>query len=264
MKERVYIIIPARAASERLPNKPLREIKGVAMLLRVIRLAKAAQIDAEIIVATESDTIASKAREWGVSCVITSQSCNSGTERVAEALKQLSISSGVVLNLQGDAPLTPPWVIKELLVQMLNDKDANIATAAVALDDNGLKTLLAGKVNSPSSGTTVVMDIEGNALYFSKQVIPFKRSTNTAAPILRHIGIYAYRVPFLFKYLELSPTPLEKTEKLEQLRVLEHGYKLRVILVDYQGRTHASVDSESDIRIVEDIIEKEGELVKDI
>jgi len=255
------VILPARAASTRLPNKPLVEIAGTPMLKRVIGIAKSVTPSCEVIVATEAEAIREAVLSWGLcDCEITSADCRTGSDRVGEVLRKRGITEGIVINLQGDAPITPPWVVQGMVDEMKRDPESVCVTPAVELTEPQLAALVESKRLSPSSGTTVVTDLNRNALYFSKTVLPFSREKKRETPVLRHIGLYGYRAEFLLKYLTFPATPLESAEKLEQLRILEHGYKIRVVKVDYRGRTHASVDAPSDVIEVERIIAEEGEL----
>jgi len=246
------IIIPARYGSTRFPGKPLAKINGKEMLHRVWLIAKTVKGVDDVYVATDDERIFQQVERFGGKAVMTNPECANGTARTLDALEKLKIKPDVAINLQGDAVLTPPWVISELIEAMSGDKEIKIATPAIKLNKG-----------QQVGGTMVVFDQNKNALYFSKAVIPFKRETSTEKdPSLhRHIGIYAYRYETLKKMVSLKPTPLEETEKLEQLRALENGIPIKVVLVDYKGRTHWSVDKPEDVKIVEDIIKKEGELV---
>jgi 3-deoxy-manno-octulosonate cytidylyltransferase (CMP-KDO synthetase) len=181
---------------------------------------------------------------------------------VHDAVQRAAIAEDIVINLQGDALLTPPWVLEALIDEMTRDATPDIVTPAVKLEGASLDEFLRQKQITPASGTTAVFDLKHNALYFSKRVIPFARKSGHAG-INRHIGLYGYRKASLARYVSLPATPLELTEGLEQLRALEHGMTVRVVLVDYRGRTHWSVDAPEDVQAAEDIIRREGELVPD-
>jgi 3-deoxy-manno-octulosonate cytidylyltransferase (CMP-KDO synthetase) len=133
-------------------------------------------------------------------------------------------------------------------------------TPAVCLEGEGLREFARHKIDSPASGTTVVFDVNRHALYFSKTVIPYVRKAGHTS-IHRHIGLYGFRRDSLERYVALPPSPLEMCEGLEQLRALEHGMKIRIAIVDYRGRSHGSIDSPADVKLVEDIIAREGELL---
>ena len=236
------------------------EISGVSMLERVWRIAKAARGASRVVIATEDERVLVHAATFGAEAVLTSDTCTNGTERVAEALDAARIEDDAVINFQGDAVLTPPWVLDEMIAAFSSPSPFDIVTPAVRLDDEGLAALVEHKRIAPSSGTTVTFDLYGDALYFSKQIIPFVRKAGFVA-VHRHIGLYGYRCASLRRYVSLPASPLEKTEGLEQLRALENGMKVRVVVVDYRGRSHGSVDMPADVAVVEAIIAREGELV---
>ncbi|MBY6241371.1 3-deoxy-manno-octulosonate cytidylyltransferase [Methylosinus sp. Sm6] len=254
------IIIPARYGSSRFPGKPLQIIAGRSMLERVWRIARAARRCSRVVIATEDERILAHAAAFGAETVLTSQDCRNGTERVHEAVALLELREDVVVGLQGDAVLTPPWALDALIEELEAHPDVEMATPAVRLDAKASRDFIAHKEISPTSGTTVVFDLDRNALYFSKTVIP-SLGREAAAPVHRHIGLYGFRRAALAKFVALAPTPLERAEGLEQLRALEHGLKMRIVVVDYRGRTHASVDTMEDVARVEALIEAEGELL---
>jgi 3-deoxy-manno-octulosonate cytidylyltransferase (CMP-KDO synthetase) len=253
------IVISARYGSTRLPGKPLIPIAGISMLERVWRIARAVARCSRIVVSTEDERVAAHARGFGAEAVITSAACRNGTERTYETLAAAGIREDFVINFQGDAPLTPPWVLQAMVDEYDTGCPFDIVTPAVALTAEMLAALRAHKATSPSSGTTVTFDCAHNALYFSKQIIPFCRNEG-AVPVYRHIGLYGYRRDSLRRYVALPATPLEQAEGLEQLRALEHGLVVRVVIVDYRGRTHASVDTPQDLRVVETLLATEGEI----
>jgi 3-deoxy-manno-octulosonate cytidylyltransferase (CMP-KDO synthetase) len=256
----VAIVIPARYGSERLKGKPMIELAGTSLLERVWRIARSARGAGRVVIATEDARVVDFARGFGAEAVLTSDACTNGTERVAEALDAAAITEDAVINFQGDAVLTPPWVLEEMIAEFASPKTFDIVTPAVKLTDAMLAELKAHKIKAPSSGTTVTFDVNRDALYFSKQIIPFVRKAGFAN-VHRHIGLYGYRVEALRRYVALPASPLEKTEGLEQLRALEHGMTVRIVIVDYRGRTHASVDTPEDIAVVEALIAREGELL---
>ncbi|ATQ67282.1 MULTISPECIES: 3-deoxy-manno-octulosonate cytidylyltransferase [Methylosinus] len=254
------IIIPARYGSSRFPGKPLQMIAGMSMLERVWRIARAARFCSRVVIASEDERVLAHAAGFGAEAVLTSGSCRNGTERVHEAAATLGLEAEIIIGLQGDAVLTPPWVLDALIDALETDPDIDMATPAIRLDARALGDFIAHKQISPTSGTTVVFDRNANALYFSKSVIPFP-GRDAAAPVHRHIGLYGFRRAGLDKYARAAPTPLERAEGLEQLRALENGMRIRIVLIDYQGRTHASVDTREDVALVEALIAAEGELV---
>jgi 3-deoxy-manno-octulosonate cytidylyltransferase (CMP-KDO synthetase) len=255
------IIIPARYGSSRFPGKPLQMIAGRSMLERVWRIARAARFCSRVVIASEDERVLAHAASFGAEAVLTSENCRNGTERVHEAATTLGLDAKIIVGLQGDAVLTPPWVLDALIDALETDADIDIATPAIRLDAQALRDFIAHKQISPTSGTTVVFDRDANALYFSKSVIPFPGRSD-AAPVHRHIGLYGFRRASLAAFVALEPTPLERAEGLEQLRALENGMRIRIVLVDYAGRTHASVDTREDVALVEALIAAEGELVR--
>ncbi len=263
MMESAAIIIPARMASTRFPNKPLALISGKTMIERVWRIASAVPQASEVIIATDSDDLRCFAENFGASVLMTSPECLTGTDRVAEASRLLDQKHHIFFSFQGDAVLTPPWVIEAVLHAMLSDAAIQMATPAVRLTGQALADFVIGKRGGSSSGTTVTFDKTGKALYFSKALIPYHRDENHPdRTIYRHIGLYAYRAPTLQQLSLLPEGTFEKSEKLEQLRALENGIPIQVIPVDYRGRTHGSVDRPEDLSFVEKTIEREGELIK--
>ncbi len=258
---KIAIVIPSRYQSKRLPGKPLIEIAGRTLLRRVWDIARAVRGTAGVWIATDDPRIAAHAQSFGAAALMTSPDLATGTDRVCAALRGMAERPDAVINLQGDAVLTPPWVVQALVDTFAADPKVEMVTAAVRLTPAQIAETRALKAASPSSGTMVTMDLAGRALYFSKAMIPFTREGAKNAPMHRHIGIYGYRTEVLERLSSLAPTPLEQAEQLEQLRALEHGIPIRVALVDYRGRTHASVDTSEDLAFVETVIAREGELV---
>jgi len=254
------IIIPARYGSTRFPGKPLHKIAGLSLLERVWRIAKTVRRTSRVVIATDDFRITTHAAAFGAEVVMTPENCTNGTERVFACLNSAKITEDIILNLQGDALLTPPWVLEAMIEEMESAPEAEIVTPAVRLERDALVSFTRHKKTSPASGATVVFDKNRNALYFSKAIIPYLRNSGFAS-IYRHIGLYGYRRHGLEKYQSLSPTLLEQAEGLEQLRALENGMKIRIVIVDYKGRTHGAIDTAEDVAVVEEIISREGELV---
>jgi 3-deoxy-manno-octulosonate cytidylyltransferase (CMP-KDO synthetase) len=259
----VAIIIPARYQSSRLPGKPMAAVAGRSLIRRMWDIARAVERVTGVWVATDDRRIADHAAGFGASVVMTPAECASGTDRVHAAIQSIHPSPDAVINLQGDAVLTPPWVVQALVDAFHAEPGLDMVTAAVACSWAQLREIEAQKLKSPSSGTMVTMDRFGRALYFSKAIIPYLRNRDESRPppVHRHIGIYGYAARRLADLAALAPTPLEQAEQLEQLRALENGIPIRVVIVDYLGRTHGSVDSKDDIAFVEAVIAREGELV---
>ena len=265
---KTLVVIPARYGSTRFPGKPLAKIAGKEMLLRVVDIAKKGtkNADAQIVVATEDDRILNFCKEHGVECLMTSDLCKTGSDRVCEAVKTLGVHPELIINLQGDNPVCPPWFIEELIKAFESDKTVDLVTPCTELSWEALDKLRESKKTTPFSGTTCVMDKNGYALWFSKNIIPAIRKENDLrekgkmSPVLRHIGLYGYKYDSLFKFKELEESSYEKLEGLEQLRFLENGMKIKIALVDYgQFEGMSGVDSPEDLKRAEALFEKYGE-----
>lgn len=250
------IIIPARYGSTRFPGKPLAVISGKPLLQWVIEVAQKAaeQVDnTAVYIATDDDRIANQ--DWSVPCLMTSENCLNGTDRVYQALLTLPENNqpSIVLNLQGDAPLTEPDHLVALLNCLKSDESIEMATPAHRLSWEALDLLRENKRSTPFSGTTVVMDQNSNALWFSKNILPAIRKEDRSAsysPVYQHIGLYGYRTSFLKQYITWPESPYEKLEGLEQLRVLENGYKIRIVPVR-ASQMQIGIDSPQDAKRAE-------------
>lgn len=259
--KKTLLVIPARAASSRFPNKPLATIAGQTLLQRVYHIAKATKQHDQIIIATDSETIAQHAQSFGATVMITPQECETGTDRVAVVAEKMGPEYELIISLQGDAVLTPPWIIDELTRTLQNDPSLPMATPAQKLSGAALIAFSASKRSGSTTGTSVVFDRNHQALYFSKNLIPKTRDApDNAQLIYQHIGLYAYRRDILLQYSALPRGRFEQAEKLEQLRALENGIPIHIVEVDCKGHTLHSVDEPEDIPIVEEIIRREGEL----
>ena len=253
------IIIPARYGSTRFPGKPLADIFGISLLERVWRIASSVVPPESVYIATDDERIGAHVEGFGGQAIYTGE-CRNGTERVKAAIDQLEDDSlDFVVNLQGDAVLTPPWVITAIASRLMEDDRPALVTPYVKLEGEEKERLRKAKEAGSSSGTLVVFNSDQKALYFSKAFIPFFREG--AGDAHRHIGIYGYSIEGLNRYLSLPEGELEKREGLEQLRALEAGMEIDLVEVEYKGRTHHSVDTPEDLEIVKDIINREGELL---
>ena len=271
----VLIVIPARYHSTRLPGKPLREIRGVAMVERVARVAAAAcgnEGGSRYVVATDHGDIERFCRERRIPVVMTPGDCRDGTERCLHATREVERVEGfsprLVVNLQGDNPLCPPRVVRDLIRAWEECPDAAVYTPCTRLDWKAYDALAEAKKITPHSGTTVLVDKFMNALAFSKSILPLVRRQEEArrlSPLStarRHVGLYAYSRETLERYTSLEPSPLERPEieGLEQTRFLHNGLKIRVVEVDLQGLEAVSgVDSEEDVDRVEEILVRRRE-----
>ncbi len=254
---KTVIIIPARYGSTRLPGKPLAMIAGKTMLNRVIDIAHEAakdQTDVEVIVATDDERIGKHCDELGARWVMTPVECATGTDRAEAAVIQLGYEPDFVLNLQGDAPLTPPDFISAM-IESFKANPTDVVTPVTQMTWAQLDKLRDNKKTTPFSGTTAVFDdTTGKAFWFSKNIIPAMRKEEKLreqgelSPVYRHVGLYGYSRAMLKKFITLPEGIFEAMEGLEQLRVLENGNEIRCVKVDYRGRPSMSgVDSLEDI-----------------
>jgi 3-deoxy-manno-octulosonate cytidylyltransferase (CMP-KDO synthetase) len=235
-------IVPARYASVRFPGKPLAPLAGKPMLLYVVEACQAARKLSRVAVATDDERIAAAARGAGCEAVLTSPQAASGTDRLAEAA--LSLPADIYVNIQGDEPLMSPQNIDRAVEALLASDERRIATLAIPMS--------AAEAPDPNVVKAAVAK-DGRALYFSRAPIPFPRA---GAPAYRkHLGLYAYRAETLVELAALPPSPLEKTESLEQLRWLEAGYD---IWVAEAWSDSIGVDTPEDLRRVEQFLKKEA------
>jgi len=241
------VVIPARYGSERLPGKPLRMIGDKPMILHVVD--KALGVGAEtVVVATDDERIEKVVSDAGYDVEMTSIEHRNGTERITEvALSRAWSSDTIVVNLQGDEPLMAPQLIGQVARLLLNDDSASIATLCLPFHDKE-------SLNNPNI-VKVVFDQKHYAQYFSRAAIPYPRDDNKFTAY-RHLGLYAYRVSTLKKLLTLQPTQHEQTEKLEQLRALDHGLKIKLAVAD--GLPGHGVDTEEDLIRVQQFIRNQS------
>lgn len=268
---KIAILIPARYNSSRLPGKPLVLIHKKTMLERVVTLSlKAAENfkDISVIVATDDDRIADHCKKININFCMTDPKLPSGSDRIAETLKILKIKPDFIINMQGDAPFTPPEFL-EKIIQSFIDSPCDVITPVTQLSWEELDKLREQKLITPLSGTTVVFNPENyEAYWFSKNIIPAirdenkLRSQNTLSPVYRHIGLYGYSRKMLEKYITLPESYFEKLEGLEQLRILENNYKIRCVPVEYNNPLNmAGIDSPEDVARAEKLIQQYGEML---
>lgn len=270
MSQSILIVIPARYASTRLPGKPLVKIAGVEMVRRVADIAASIcrhNADCNYVVATDDTRITDFCAKAEIPAVMTSESCRSGTERCWDAVNQQQCKPDFIINLQGDNPLCPPWVIQQL-IDTWKACPADVFTPCIHLDWQEYDRLLESKKSTPYSGTTVLVDHQGYALAFSKSAIPAirkpekARETMEKSPVRRHVGLYAYTYTALRTYFNLPESDYEQSciEGLEQMRFLYNGLKVKMVEVTYRGRkTTSGVDSPEDVARVEAILAEYGE-----
>ncbi len=242
---KTYAIIPARYDSSRFPGKPLAPILNRPMIWHVwTRAARCPELDG-IFLATDDDRILKAAAELDIPAVSTSRDHTSGTDRIYEAACRLNLPlDSVIINVQGDEPALNPDMLTEL-VRPMTDPAVQVSTLA--------RLITASEAQNPNM-VKAVRSANGQALYFSRAPVPFARD-GQAVPYLGHIGLYAYRLPVLKRFHELPPSPLEHLEHLEQLRLLEAGFHLQIVLTEHSSQ---AVDRPEDIALVEAILHKEN------
>jgi 3-deoxy-manno-octulosonate cytidylyltransferase (CMP-KDO synthetase) len=252
------IVVPARFASTRYPGKPLALLKGASGVSKpLIQRSWEAAITvpgiARVIVATDDERIANAARGFGAEVAMTPESSRNGTERCAAALGAIG-EADIVVNLQGDAPLTPAPFVSALLEAMAADPSIEVATPALRVTPEIHRRLLADQRENRVGGTTAAIRTNGDALYFSKSVIPHVAPSavgDPGLPVFLHIGVYAYTRAALQAYSALPPTPLETLEGLEQLRFIEHGKPVRVVEVAAPGYDIWELNNPEDVGPIE-------------
>ncbi|WP_281826493.1 3-deoxy-manno-octulosonate cytidylyltransferase [Jannaschia rubra] len=259
---KTILLIPARHASTRYPGKPLAELRqkdgSVKSLIRMTW--EAAQqvrgIDA-IHVATDDARIRDAAEGFGASVLMTSPEAANGTERCAEALAQ--VEADLIVNLQGDAPLTPPWFVEALIDRMARDPDAAVATPVLRCDRRTYDMFIEDRKAGRVGGTTAVFDRNLHGLYFSKEVIPWidPAKVPDPVPVFHHVGVYAYRPDALPAYARWPEGELERREGLEQLRFLENGARVACVEVEARGRVFWELNNPADVPRIEAVL-REG------
>ncbi len=242
---KIICVIPARYSSTRLPGKPLALIAGKPMIQHVYERASQAKLPCRVLIATDHEQVFGAVEAFGGEVMMTSPLHPTGTDRLAEVAARHE-DADVIINVQGDEPLIEPAVIDQLAAEFLQAPALTMATLAAPLAED--------EYHVPSV-VKVVTDLAGYALYFSRSLIPYPRNPANGLTYYKHIGIYAYRRDFLLKFAALPPTPLEKAESLEQLRALEHGYRIKVLST---GFTSVGVDTPEDLERVNTIIAAQG------
>ncbi len=256
------IFIPARYASTRYPGKPLVPLTGAtgvakSLIQRSWEAAKAVEGADAVYVLTDDTRIAEAAQGFGADVLMTSRAARNGTERCADGVAQLPDPPDVVVNLQGDAPLTPPWFV-EALIGAMADSRVQMATPVLKCDAETLRNFVTDRQNGRVGGTTAVMRGDGTALYFSKEVLPFVGTLETPPEVWHHVGVYAYRPAALQAYMAWPEGPLERAEGLEQLRFLENGTPVTCVPVEAKGRVFWELNNPVDVARIESVLKKEG------
>lgn len=242
----VVAVIPARYASVRLPGKPLQDIGGKPMIRHVCERAGLARLVSRVVVATDHPAIEEAVRKFGCEVVMTPEELPSGTDRVA-CVAQSFDGDPLLVNVQGDEPMIRPETIDAAVRPLLEDTSIPVGTIASS-------ALRAEDMTNPDV-VKVVIRLDGDALYFSRSPVPHTRDGNSPAAAYRHIGLYVYRKSFLEKFMSWRPTPLEKAERLEQLRILEHGYAIRVSIT---ASSTVAVDTPADLEVVRRLMARQS------
>lgn len=264
---KTLLVIPARIGSTRFPAKPLHSIAGKTLLSRVVEIAKKVQdaTGTDIVVATDHTDIAKHCVEIGVASVMTDPELPSGTDRALAAAQGMEKPYDFILNLQGDTPFTPPEHVIALIQQAEQNPEADIFTPVIQLSWAALDALRARKQTTPFSGTTCIRKENGQALWFSKNIIPAMRKEENMrlehknAPVFRHIGLYGYRITALKKYVTLPVSFYEELEGLEQLRFLENNMYVAAVVVPTPRISMSGVDAPSDAELAEKLIQQHGD-----
>ncbi|GBC61072.1 3-deoxy-manno-octulosonate cytidylyltransferase [Desulfonema ishimotonii] len=245
---KIIVVIPARYGSTRFEGKPLALIAGKPMIRRVYEASKAAENINDVIVATDDTRILDAVEAFGGKGMITSRTNRSGTDRAGEVAERLGLApDDIVINVQGDQPLLEPKCLEQVIQPFFSEPGAEMSTLA-------FRIINPEEITNPKHVKTV-FDEQGNALYFSRSPIPFGREADVVFDTYKHLGIYAYTRQFLETYKALPEGRLEAIEKLEQLRVLEYGYRISVVVTEYNS---PEVDLPEDIGIIEKLLEQRG------
>lgn len=259
---KTVIIIPARYASTRYPGKPLAELTlpdgSRKSLIRMSWEAATgvAGVDA-VYVATDDDRIKHSAEAFGADVIMTSESCENGTARCADALANAGIDADLIVNLQGDAPLTPAWFVEDLIAAMKADPEAQVATPVLQCDPLTYGHFVVDRKAGRVGGTTAVFNAKGHALYFSKEVLPYidaDKVPDENIPVYHHVGVYAYRPDALAAYTSWPVSELETLEGLEQLRFLVNDTKVRCVIVEGRGRVFWELNNPEDVPRIESVL----------
>ncbi|MDQ2090056.1 3-deoxy-manno-octulosonate cytidylyltransferase [Marimonas arenosa] len=259
---KTVIIIPARYASTRYPGKPLVELEDAtgtrkSLVQRSWEAAMAVAGVAEVYIATDDDRIRAAAQGFGAQVIMTSEKCDNGTARCADAVEKAGLDADLVINLQGDAPLTPAWFVEDLIAAMASRPDAQMATPVLKCDAETYRHFREDRAAGRVGGTTAVFGSDNHALYFSKEVIPYidpGKQAEAFGEVFHHVGLYAYRPEALHQYVTWPPGRLEKLEGLEQLRFLEHGIPVLCVEVEGRGRVFWELNNPEDVPRIEKVL----------
>jgi 3-deoxy-manno-octulosonate cytidylyltransferase (CMP-KDO synthetase) len=260
------IIIPARYASTRYPGKPLVPLKGAggvakSLIQRSWECASTIGGSVGVWVATDDERIATAVRDFGGQVVMTAESCANGTERCADAIKRLGEVAEVIVNLQGDAPLSPSFVVHQLVERLESDRSVVMATPAVRASRSVYQHLITDQAEGRVGGTTAVFTHDNRALYFSKRVLPYlpqAAGEDNFPPVHLHLGLYAYRPAALKLYMAATPSELEVLEGLEQLRFLDIGQPVSIVVLEPLEWDSIELNNPSDVPAIQRILAERG------
>lgn len=240
--EHIVAIIPARYGSTRLPGKPLIDLCGKSMIQRVYEQAHKARLVERVVVATDDERITEIVQRFGGEAIVTPSELRSGSDRIAFAAQNIPGAS-IIVNVQGDEPLIEPAMIDEAIQPLLDD--ASIPVGTLTKRSESAEELLNPNI------VKAVLDANGFALYFSRSPIPYNRDGRGSYPFFKHIGLYVFRKEFLLQFCDWPEADLERMEKLEQLRILEHGFKIKAVVTKYDS---VPVDTPEDVKRVRTLL----------
>ena len=259
---KTVILIPARYASTRYPGKPLAELtQKDGTKKSLIQMSWEAAVAVEgvdaVYVATDDERIKSASEAFGAEVIMTSDTCENGTARCADALANSGLEADLIVNLQGDAPLTPAWFVEDLIAAMKADPEAQVATPVLQCDPLTYGHFVEDRKAGRVGGTTAVFNAKGHALYFSKEVLPFidaDKVPDQDIPVYHHVGVYAYRPRALADYASWPVSQLETLEGLEQLRFLFNGATVKCVEVEGKGRVFWELNNPEDVPRIESVL----------
>ena len=259
---KTVILIPARYASTRYPGKPLAELtQKDGTKKSLIQMSWEAAVAVEgvdaVYVATDDARIKAASEAFGAEVIMTSDTCENGTARCADALANSGLEADLIVNLQGDAPLTPAWFVEDLIAAMKADPEAQVATPVLQCDPLTYGHFVEDRKAGRVGGTTAVFNAKGHALYFSKEVLPFidaDKVPDQDIPVYHHVGVYAYRPRALADYASWPVSELETLEGLEQLRFLFNGATVKCVEVEGKGRVFWELNNPEDVPRIESVL----------
>jgi 3-deoxy-manno-octulosonate cytidylyltransferase (CMP-KDO synthetase) len=259
---KTVILIPARYASTRYPGKPLAELtQKDGTKKSLIQMSWEAAVAVEgvdaVYVATDDERIKSASEAFGAEVIMTSDTCENGTARCADALANSGLEADLIVNLQGDAPLTPAWFVEDLIAAMKADPEAQVATPVLQCDPLTYGHFVEDRKAGRVGGTTAVFNAKGHALYFSKEVLPFidaDKVPDQDIPVYHHVGVYAYRPKALADYASWPVSQIETLEGLEQMRFLFNGATVKCVEVEGKGRVFWELNNPEDVPRIESVL----------